>query len=43
MKFEEAEYFADLYNISPELTCTCHDDHVCQQCFEQQDNKTNKQ
>jgi hypothetical protein len=28
------DYWNKLYNISPELTCKCHDDHICQQCFE---------
>jgi hypothetical protein len=34
---EIASEFADmarLYAISPELTCTCDEVHVCQQCYE---------
>jgi hypothetical protein len=38
MNKEETEYWEKLYNISPELTCKCHDDHVCQQCFELDNN-----
>ena len=38
MNKEDADYLQRLYHISPELTCTCHDDHVCQQCFERDDN-----
>jgi phage terminase large subunit GpA-like protein len=26
---------AELYRISPELTCTCDEVHVCQQCSEE--------
>jgi len=32
MTFQEAEDMANLYNISPELTCTCDEYHICQQC-----------
>lgn len=34
MMFEEAEFMYRLYNINPELTCTCDDIHICQQCME---------
>jgi hypothetical protein len=30
--FEDAYDMAMLYSISPELTCTCDEFHVCQQC-----------
>lgn len=33
--FEEASNMWDLYNISPELTCTCDEFHECQQCYEE--------
>ena len=35
---EIANQFADmarLYAISPELTCTCDEVHICQQCYEE--------
>ncbi len=32
MFFEEAQFMAELYKISPELTCTCDEVHTCQQC-----------
>lgn len=32
MLFEDAEDTMELYNISPELTCTCDEFHTCQQC-----------
>jgi hypothetical protein len=34
MTFEEAQGMFDIYNISPELTCECDDNHTCQQCHE---------
>ena len=33
--FEDAQDMWDLYNISPELTCTCDEFHTCQQCHEE--------
>ncbi len=35
MTFEEAFDMAVLYSISPELTCTCDELHMCQQCYEE--------
>ena len=35
MTFEEAFDMAVLYSISPELTCTCDEFHMCQQCYEE--------
>lgn len=37
MNFEDAEDMANLYNISPSLTCTCDEFHLCQQCHEEKD------
>lgn len=34
--FEDDFDMAILYNISPELTCTCDEFHVCQQCQEEE-------
>ena len=34
MSFEEAADMFDLYEISPELTCSCDEFHICQQCME---------
>jgi len=34
MTFEELMDIVKLYSINPELTCTCDDLHMCQQCFE---------
>jgi len=31
--FEDAEFMYELYKINPELTCTCDELHVCQQCM----------
>lgn len=31
----EYEDMAMLYSISPELTCTCDELHVCQQCMQE--------
>jgi hypothetical protein len=36
MLFEEAQDMWDLYNISPELTCTCDEFYTCQQCLEEE-------
>ena len=35
MMFEDARDMYVLYNISPELTCTCDEFHECQQCYEE--------
>jgi hypothetical protein len=32
MTFQEAKEMAMLYSINPELTCTCDEFHICQQC-----------
>jgi hypothetical protein len=34
MLFEDVQDMWDLYQISPELTCTCDEFHTCQQCDE---------
>lgn len=34
MTFEEAYDMYILNSISPELTCTCDEHHMCQQCLE---------
>jgi len=34
MTFEEAGDFYALYSINPELTCSCDELHICQQCYE---------
>jgi hypothetical protein len=34
MTFKEAEDFYALYSIDPELTCSCDELHICQQCYE---------
>ncbi len=31
---------ATLYNISPELTCTCDEYHECQQCYQDRKNES---
>ena len=36
MDFEEAQFMAEMYNISPELTCQCDEVHICQQCMEEE-------
>ena len=41
MTFEEVQDMYALYSISPELTCTCDDNHICQQCFEEETNERN--
>ena len=45
MNFEDALDAWDLYNINPELTCTCDQFHMCQQCHEEekQENNTKEQ
>ena len=35
MMFEEAKAMYELYCIDPNLTCTCDDLHICQQCLEE--------
>jgi len=35
MMFEDAQFAAAMYSISPELTCTCDEVHECQQCYEE--------
>lgn len=40
MDFEEAMDAAMLYSISPELTCTCDEVHICQQCQEDWDDES---
>lgn len=35
MMFEDARDMYMLYSISPELTCTCDELHMCQQCYEE--------
>ena len=35
MTFEDARDMYMLYSISPELTCTCDEFHMCQQCYEE--------
>lgn len=37
MDFEETLDMAMLYSISPELTCTCDEVHICQQCMIEDD------
>jgi len=32
---QEVADLVELHNISPELTCCCDNDYVCQQCFEE--------
>ena len=34
--FEDAQDMYMLYSISPELTCTCDEFHICQQCHEEE-------
>jgi hypothetical protein len=36
--YEEILDMIILYNISPELTCTCDEHHECQQCNEDRRN-----
>ena len=33
---EDADRYA-LYEIDPDLTCTCDEHHICQQCWERKD------
>jgi len=35
MLYEDATEMFMLYSISPELTCTCDELHICQQCYEE--------
>jgi hypothetical protein len=35
MLYEDAMDMYMLYSISPELTCTCDEFHMCQQCCEE--------
>ena len=42
MLFEDAQDAWDLYNISPELTCTCDEFHTCQQCHEEENQEDTK-
>lgn len=35
MSFEEAYDAYVLHSISPELTCSCDEFHICQQCHEE--------
>ena len=37
MTFEEAQDMYMLYTISPELSCTCDEVHICQQCMLEDD------
>ena len=37
MTYEEAKAMYELYCISPDLTCSCAEVHVCQQCSEEYD------
>lgn len=40
MTFEEASDMYAMYSISPELTCTCDEVHMCQQCHEEMKNES---
>ena len=40
MTFEDAQFMAAMYSISPELTCQCDEVHTCQQCYEESKIKT---
>ena len=40
MTFEEAADMYALYCINPELTCTCDEFHMCQQCHEDAKNES---
>jgi len=39
MDLLDAEEAWEMYNISPELTCTCDDFHICQQCSNPEETK----
>jgi hypothetical protein len=41
MMFEDVQDLMMLYSISPELTCTCDEFHMCQQCYEETRNDPN--
>ena len=43
MTFEEAQDMYALYSINPELTCTCDEFRMCQQCYEETKNKEHEQ
>ena len=38
--FEDAQDMYMLYSISPELTCSCDEFHICQQCLEEDENNS---
>ena len=41
--FEDAQFMAAMYNISPELTCQCDEVHTCQQCIKELNNEYEKE
>jgi len=41
MLYEDAMDMFMLYSISPELTCSCDEVHICQQCYEDEKDRTN--
>ena len=43
MTFEEASDMHMLHSISPELTCTCDEYHICQQCYEEYEKERDKE
>ena len=43
MTFEEAQDMYVLYSINPELTCTCDEFHMCQQCYEETKDEEHEQ
>lgn len=40
MTFEEAEDMFAMFSINPELTCSCDEFHICQQCHEDMKNES---
>lgn len=40
MLYEDAMDMFMLYSISPELTCTCDEFHICQQCNEDEKDRS---
>ena len=42
MFYEDAQDAWELFRISPELTCTCDDYHMCQQCYEEEKRENNE-
>ena len=40
MLYEDTMDMFMLYSISPELTCSCDEVHICQQCYEDEKSKT---